>query len=45
VNVELELELGKYIVIFKVTGEKDRMAPTKDKVVRKTKKYNGKKFL
>ena len=45
VNAELELEPGKYIVIFKITGEKDRTAPTKDKVVRKTKKYNRKKFL
>lgn len=45
VNVEFELEPGKYIVIFKITGEKDRTAPTKDKVVRKTKKYNRKKFL
>ena len=45
VNAELELEPGKYIVIFKITGEKDRTAPTKDKVIRKTKKYNRKKFL
>ena len=45
VNVEFELEPGKYIVIFKITGEKDRTAPTKDKVVRKTKKYNRKNFL
>ncbi|KAG0136169.1 large subunit of cytosolic Ca2+-dependent cysteine protease [Tuber indicum] len=45
VNAELELEPGKYIVIFKITGEKDRDAPTKDKVVKKTKKYSRKKFL
>ncbi|PWW77978.1 cysteine proteinase [Tuber magnatum] len=45
VNAELELEPGKYTVIFKITGEKDRAAPTKDKVVRKTKKYNRRKFL
>ena len=45
VNTELELEPGKYIVIFKITSWKDREAPTKDKVVRKAKKYNRKKFL
>jgi len=45
VNMELELEPGKYIVIFKITSEKDRGAPTKDKVIRKAKKYNRKKFL
>ena len=44
VNAELELEPGKYIVIFKITGENHRTAPTKEKVVRKTKKYN-RKFL
>ena len=44
VNAELELEPGKYIVIFKITGENGRTAPTKEKVVRKTKKYN-RKFL
>ena len=42
---KLELEPGKYIVIFKITSWKDRGAPTKDKVVRKAKKYNRKKFL
>lgn len=45
VNAELELEPGKYTIIFKITGEKDREAPIKDKVVRKTKKYNRRKFL
>ncbi|CUS13992.1 unnamed protein product [Tuber aestivum] len=45
VNAELELEPGKYTVIFKITGEKDREAHTKDKVVRKTKKHNRRKFL
>ena len=45
VNTELELEPGKYIVIFKITSWKDRGAPTKDKVVRRAKKYNRKKFL
>jgi len=45
VNAELELEPGKYIVIFKITGEKNREAPTKHKVIRKTKKYNRRKFL
>ncbi|RPA96764.1 cysteine proteinase [Choiromyces venosus 120613-1] len=45
VNAELELEPGKYIVIFKITGEKNRQTPTKAKVVKKTKKYNRKKFL
>ena len=34
VNAELELELGKYAVIFKIADEKDRKAPTKDKVIR-----------
>ncbi|PUU83747.1 hypothetical protein B9Z19DRAFT_1071564 [Tuber borchii] len=45
VTTELDLEPGKYIVIFKITSEKDRGAPTKDKVVRKAKKHNSKKFL
>jgi len=45
VNAELGLELGKYIVIFKITGERGRAAPTKNQAVLKTRKYNRKKFL
>ncbi|KAG0636840.1 hypothetical protein HOY80DRAFT_1053315 [Tuber brumale] len=39
-SAEAEPELGNYVVILKIAGEKDGDAPTNDKAVKETKKYN-----